>query len=90
MAKVRYEPPCSNVDQHTPHPERQFAHEAWAEQMLRTHKQKRCPSCGLWAIWVRRPDAPDLPPVEYRLDHASCGCCEGDPDCGCRHHGPRP
>lgn len=24
----------------------------WALEMLKTHRQKRCPACGLWAIWV--------------------------------------
>ncbi|MFF3928209.1 hypothetical protein [Streptomyces hirsutus] len=76
-------PPCPSAVQHTPHPVRQFAHEAWAQQMLRTHKQTRCPGCGLWKIWVERPDAPDLPPIEYRIDHAHCGCCDGDPACAC-------
>lgn len=79
-------PPCPNADQHTPHPRRQFAHEAWAQQMLRTHEQQRCPGCRLWAIWVPRPDAPDLPPIEYRIDHDACGCCDGDTDCDCEWH----
>jgi hypothetical protein len=86
MATVRYAPPCPKAEEHTPHPERQFAHERWAEQMLRTHTQTRCPGCGLWTIWVRRPNAPDLPPIEYRLDHDDCGCCDGDPQCDCEYH----
>lgn len=24
----------------------------WAEGMARTHRQKRCPVCGLWKLWV--------------------------------------
>lgn len=90
MATVKYNPPCQSPHLHTPHPERQFANEAWAMQMLRTHNQKRCPGCGLWAIWEPRHDAPDLPPIEYRLDHDSCGCCDGDPDCVCTYHRDRP
>lgn len=37
---------------HTPHPEGYIQHAAWAERMLKTHKQSRCPTCGLWAIWT--------------------------------------
>lgn len=84
--KPRQNPPCPNADRHTPHPRRQFAHEAWAEQMLRTHTQTRCTGCGLWAIWVPRPDAPDLPPIDYRIDHTDCGCCDGHPECACPYH----
>lgn len=84
---ARYAPPCSTSEKHTPHPKRQFAHEAWAMEMLRTHKQIRCPGCNLWKIWVPLPDAPELPPVEYRVDHKDCGCCDGDTlGCTCRYH----
>ena len=24
----------------------------WARQKSRTHKQVRCPGCGLWHVWV--------------------------------------
>lgn len=48
-------PLCPNRKQHTPHPEGYLAHAAWAEKKLKTHKQIKCPGCGLWAIWVRRP-----------------------------------
>lgn len=24
----------------------------WAKTMSKTHKQIKCPTCGLWAIWV--------------------------------------
>ncbi|MFD4596779.1 hypothetical protein ACFWPQ_01975 [Streptomyces sp. NPDC058464] len=78
---------CPNAAQHTPHPRRQFAHAAWAEEMIRTHRQQRCTGCGLFEIWMPRPDAPDLPPVAYRVDHKQCGCCDGDqPGCTCRYH----
>jgi hypothetical protein len=30
--------------------ERQF----WAEKKMRTHKQVRCPECGLFEIWVKK------------------------------------
>jgi hypothetical protein len=28
----------------------------WAEEMSKTHVQKRCPGCGLFKIWVSRDD----------------------------------
>ena len=37
---------------HTPHPEGYIQHAAWAERMLRTHRQVRCAWCGLWAVWI--------------------------------------
>ncbi len=38
--------------EHTPHPQGYLQHAAWADEMLKTHRQQRCPICGLWAIWV--------------------------------------
>jgi DNA-directed RNA polymerase subunit RPC12/RpoP len=61
----------------------------WGEEMSRTHRQIRCPGCGLFVIWKPRKGAPKLPPIEYRLVHRHCGCCEGDPKCGCEFH-PEP
>jgi hypothetical protein len=29
----------------------------WAEQKSKTHEQRQCGGCGLWAIWVRRSKA---------------------------------
>ena len=26
----------------------------WIEEMHRTHRQVRCPGCGLWKLWVPR------------------------------------
>lgn len=26
----------------------------WAEGMAKTHKQERCPTCGLAVIWVKK------------------------------------
>lgn len=42
---------------HTPCPEGYREWHEWAERKLRTHRQIRCPNCGLWAIWVRRKPA---------------------------------
>lgn len=41
--------------QHTPQPRGYLARSEWAESMLKTHKQERCPHCGLWAIWTPKP-----------------------------------
>lgn len=37
---------------HTPEPTGYVAWHVWAEEMAKTHKQSRCPGCGLWAIWT--------------------------------------
>ena len=29
----------------------------WFEKMAKTHTQEKCPGCGLWAVWVRKPRA---------------------------------
>ena len=58
----------------------------WADEMDRTHRQTRRPGCRLYVVWQPRPDAPDLPPIDYRLDHRRCNCCDGDSNCGCEYH----
>lgn len=42
---------CPNIRQHTPMPEGYLAWHSWAARMSKTHTQKKCPSCGLYAIW---------------------------------------
>lgn len=80
-------PACPRRDLHTPLPHGYVARQLWFEQKARTHKQTRCPGCGLFAVWVPLPDAPDLPPIEYRLDHADCACCDGEKaGCECLNH----
>jgi hypothetical protein len=39
---------------HTPCPESYLSWHAWAEEMNKTHKQIKCPVCGLYAIWVKK------------------------------------
>lgn len=85
MPKPTPEPPCPNAAQHTPQPRAYVGWHLWAEQMGRTHNQKRCHGCGLFQIWEPRPDAPDLPPINYRLLHKECLCCDGEQlGCDCR------
>ena len=89
MSRPKPEPPCPNADEHTPAPRAYVAWHVWAEQMGRTHDQKCCDGCGLYRIWVRRPDAPDLPPIDYRISHKTCQCCDGEQlGCACRWHQP--
>ena len=42
---------------HTPHPLGQAEHLEWQGRMARTHDQRQCGGCGLWAIWEPKPPA---------------------------------
>lgn len=42
---------------HTPAPEGYVARAEWAERMMLTHRQRRCPGCGLYQVWVRKVTA---------------------------------
>lgn len=39
---------------HTRQPANYLGWHAWAERMAKTHDQRQCSGCGLWAIWERR------------------------------------
>jgi len=43
---------CPNRAKHTKCPEGYLQWHAWAEEKGKTHRVKRCPGCGLYAIWV--------------------------------------
>ncbi len=45
---------CPNEANHTAHPLGYIAKEEWAMRKLKTHRQERCPKCGLWKIWTPR------------------------------------
>lgn len=47
-------PSCANTANHLLAPAGYRAGWEWADQMLLTHKQSRCPGCGDWAIWEPR------------------------------------
>jgi len=51
---MRTKEACPERAQHTPEPDGYLQWHAWAREMGRTHDQRRCPGCGLYAIWVRR------------------------------------
>lgn len=42
---------CANRHLHTPCPDGYLAWHAWADKMGKTHKTRKCPTCGMWAIW---------------------------------------
>ncbi len=43
---------CPDRAKHTKCPEGYLQWHAWAAKKMKTHTQVRCPSCGLFAIWV--------------------------------------
>lgn len=48
VARPATTPEC---EPHTPQPTGYVEASEWAEEMARTHDQRRCAGCGLWAIW---------------------------------------
>lgn len=42
---------------------------AWSEEMAKTHDQRQCKGCGLWAIWEPRssPAEPAGDPVAEKI-----------------------
>lgn len=47
--------PTPYCEDHTPCPEGYIQWHAWAEEMGKTHKQRKCQGCGLYAIWEPKP-----------------------------------
>lgn len=45
----------NDCDNHTVCPEGYIEWHQWAEFMSKTHTQRRCRECGLYAIWEPRP-----------------------------------
>ena len=45
---------CPDVLNHTPMPRSYMARYDWAQEMTKTHAQRRCPRCGFLVIWVPR------------------------------------
>lgn len=42
---------CPHVEDHTAQPEGYLPWHAWAEEMSKTHRQRKCAGCGLYKIW---------------------------------------
>lgn len=42
---------CNHTDQPTGYRE----WHSWAKKKSKTHRQYKCPHCGLWAIWMEKP-----------------------------------
>lgn len=54
-------PDCRTPERHRPDEPGGFvAWTEWAEQMDKTHTQRRCPGCGLFAVWVPRKREADI------------------------------
>jgi len=49
---VEWVDPCPNESKHTPCPTGYMQWHSWAARMMKTHRQERCPGCGLLKIWV--------------------------------------
>lgn len=45
---------CPNRDEHTPGPPGYFEAYEWAREKAKTHRQRRCPGCGRYLIWVAK------------------------------------
>lgn len=45
---------CPNFEDHTLCPEGYISWHIWAEEMAKTHKQRKCPGCGRYSIWEPR------------------------------------
>lgn len=43
---------CSAAEKHTLAPDGYLAWHDWAAKKSKTHRQERCPCCGLFMIWV--------------------------------------
>lgn len=54
-------PAGAKCEPHTPSPAGYLDRQAWAEKMSKTHKQRQCSGCGLWAIWEPLPPMEPLP-----------------------------
>lgn len=52
---------ADDCDRHTVCPDGYTQWHAWAEQMNKTHEQRRCNGCGLYAIWEPRALAQETP-----------------------------
>lgn len=52
---MRNEALCPHFEDHTVYPECYLQWHAWADKMSKTHRQRKCSGCGLYAIWEPKP-----------------------------------
>lgn len=50
---------CPNFEDHTPAPKGYIEWHEWADKMGKTHSQRKCCGCGIYAIW--EPKQPHTP-----------------------------
>ncbi len=43
---------CPKARTHTPCPKGYLQWHDWAATKARTHRQRKCPTCGFYAVWV--------------------------------------
>jgi hypothetical protein len=64
---------------HTPTPSAYHARFDWMQEMAKTHVQRQCRGCGLWAVWDPGPGAAETvhacPPDGSRVTP----CCDRSP-----------
>ncbi len=51
---------CPDHEAHTVAPEGYIQWHAWAETMSKTHHQRKCDGCGLFAIWEPKATPEDV------------------------------
>jgi hypothetical protein len=57
--RVNLNPDCPRAADHEPFPRGYLAASEYADLLMQTHTQHRCPGCGRWMIWK-----PIKPPEE--------------------------
>jgi hypothetical protein len=65
MAGYRSSVTCRSEERHTPAPAGYVEWFEWVAEMATTHRQERCPGCGLFVIWtpLRRAAQPSTQEV---------------------------
>jgi excisionase family DNA binding protein len=53
--------PCPDYIKHIEGPEGYVEWHLWAEEMSKTHNQRKCKGCGLYTIWVPKKEKFDVP-----------------------------
>jgi hypothetical protein len=55
---------CPNIEDHTWCPDGYVQWHTWAEEMAKTHNQRKCDGCGRYVIWEPKSPAPQAQSVE--------------------------